>query len=296
MGAGDIVLVDRREDRCREVASRFGVPTAVTLDQQLIRSADALLICVPPADHLTYLAIAIEHGLHVFVEKPIAAAMEGLGELLEKASRSTRVLAVGCNLRFHPSIRQIKELVQKGTIGPILAGQAEIGQYLPDWHPWEDYRDYYPSRRVQGGGLDAVCDLDYLCWILGEVTHLTCFAGKLSSLEIDTEDVAFFLLRFENGAIVSLQTDMIQREQVQRCKLIGEQGTIVWDIHEKAVKVYTADSRAWAVYPEPDGAVESGYLEDTREFVSAIRDGRPPLNDLFSEAKLLRLVLEGLRR
>lgn len=294
MGVREIFVVDQREDRCREVAARFGVKTATSLNAKLLRSSDAILICVPPAAHLTYLKLGLEHNVHLFVEKPIAASMDGLDEILQKARQSDRVLAAGCNLRFHPSIRQIKELVDKGTIGPILAGHAEVGQYLPDWHSWEDYRDYYPARRAEGGGLDAVCDLDYLCWILGEIKHLTCFAGKLSSLEIDTGDVAFFLLRFESGAIVSLASDMIQREQVQGCKLIGEQGTIVWDIHEKAVKVYLAETKSWTSYPEPEGAIEIGYRGDTKEFVSAIAEGRRPMNDLFFETKLLRLVLEGL--
>lgn len=294
MEAGDVVVVDQREDRCQEAAARFGARTATALDTELIQSADAMLVCVPPSAHLGYLKMALDHGLHAFVEKPIAASMDGVDDLLKEIHHSDRIFAAGCNLRFHPSIRRIKEVVDKGIIGPILAGHVEIGQYLPDWHPWEDYRQYYPSHRSEGGGLDAVCDLDYLCWILGEARDVACFSGKLSSLESDTDDVAFFLLRFESGAIVSLQTDMIQREHVQRCKLIGEQGTIVWDIHDKAVKVYSAETKSWTRYPEPDEAIEAGYFGDTEEFVLAIREGRRPLHDLFSETKLLRLVLEGL--
>ena len=112
---------------------------------------------------------AVEHGVHAYVEKPLAVTVEGLAELLDGEAEVT--IAVGYNLRFHPALEAIRAAVYEGRIGRLLAVRAEVGQYLPDWHPEEDYRVSYAARRDLGGGalLTLSHELDYVRWIAGEV-------------------------------------------------------------------------------------------------------------------------------
>ena len=86
-------------------------------------------------------------------------------------------------------------------------------------------------QRELGDGaiLDAIHEIDYIRWLLGEVAGTTCVAGKLSQLEIDTEDVAAILLRFETGAVEEIDLDYIQRAYRRTCQIIGEEGTLHWD-------------------------------------------------------------------
>src|SRR5204863_1092430 len=124
----------------------------------------------------------------------------------------------------------------------LVAMQAQVGQYLPDWHPWEDYRRGVSARRDTGGGviLDLIHELDYLLWLNGEVSQVACVADHVSSLEIETEDVAAILLRFANGAIGTVHLDYLQRAPSRTCRLIGEDGTICWDYFGQQVSWYSA--------------------------------------------------------
>ena len=88
---------------------------------------------------------------------------------------------------------------QEGRLGRLLAARVHFGEYLPAWHPWEDYRQGYAARADLGGGvlLTQCHSLDYLPWLVGEVESVWGFVGKLSDLEVDVDDTAEIGLRFD---------------------------------------------------------------------------------------------------
>jgi len=110
-------------------------------------------------------------------------------------------------------------------------------------------------QRELGDGaiLDAIHEIDYIRWLLGEVAGTTCVAGKLSQLEIDTEDVAAILLRFETGAVEEIDLDYIQRAYRRTCQIIGEEGTLHWDYTAGEVRWFSAETKKWKVYSNPVG-------------------------------------------
>jgi predicted dehydrogenase len=87
--------------------------------------------------------------------------------------------------------------------------------------------------------------LDYLRWLFGEVVQTAAFSGHLSDLEVDTEDLAEILLRFESGMIGSVHLDYCQRPGSHRMEIICTQGTIRWDNADGAVQVYQAADERW---------------------------------------------------
>ena len=124
---------------------------------------------------------------------------------------------VGYNLRFHPGLERLRELVKQHAIGKVVSARAEVGEYLPDWHPWEDYRRGYSARRDLGGGpvLTFSHELDALCWLLGAPSRVMGMATHASSLEIDTEDVAELVLQFADGPLASVHVDFAKAAQAQ---------------------------------------------------------------------------------
>lgn len=200
-GAGEILAFDVRADRRREVESQFGVESLGHLEDAWKRRPNVALITVPTNLHIPLALQAAEHGCHLFIEKPLSDRLEGVDQLLEAVRVRNPVTLVGCNMRFHPGLMMVKKLLEEGTIGRVVAARVEVGQYLPDWHPWEDCRHAYSAHRDLGGGviLDAIHEIDYIRWMLGEVEAIACFAGKLGHLEIEAEDTAAILLRFADG-------------------------------------------------------------------------------------------------
>ena len=119
---------------------------------------------------------------------------------------------VGFQFRYHPTLNKARELIQQGALGKVLTVHAHWGEYLPNWHPWEDYRQSYASRADLGGGVIVTLThpLDYLRYLLGDVESLWSFNGHLSPLEVDVEDVAEIGLRFVGGAVGGVHLNYFQ--------------------------------------------------------------------------------------
>lgn len=231
LSTGEIIACDIDKKRISVIGEKYGVQTCANLSQALTQSIDAALVCTPPSTHIPIALQIIEHGSHVFIEKPLSNSLKGVDELLRRAKDKKLVVLVGYNFRFHPGLVLVKEMLEREEVGKILSARAEVGQYLPDWRPWQDYRKSYTAQKRLGGGiiLDGSHELDYMRWLLGEVREVSCMAGKLSRLEVDTEDTAEVLLRFRSGAMVAVHLDFIRHDYTRNCELIGEKGTIIWN-------------------------------------------------------------------
>ena len=262
--------------------------------EALGQQADAALICSPTASHIRQARDAIKHGLHVFVEKPLSHTLEATEALVTEAAAAKKVVLVGCNLRFFPSLQLVKRLLVEGRIGRPLAVRAQWGYYLPFWHPDSDYRKGYSANRGSGGGviLDSIHEFDYLRWLLGEVTKVFCYAGKVSTLEIDTEDNADVLLSFSSGVVGNLHLDYLQRTYRRSCELIGEEGVIVWDYITQTVSLYGKEDRSVEVYLENINVERDHmFLEEMKHFVACIQGREKPSLDAEGGRAVLQIAL-----
>jgi len=198
---------------------------------------EAVIITNPTALHVPFAIDAAKRGAHLFIEKPLSNSFDRVDELRDLIAQDHLVSLMGHNLRFHPCLQKVKEIVQSGKLGKPLSAKAEFGQYLPDFHPWEDYRQGYVARKELGGGalFTNTHEVDYLYWLFGPVKKVFCIARKLSDLEIDTEDTAALILEHENGILSELHLDFIQRTYSRSLQIIGSEGTLRWDFLTNSV-------------------------------------------------------------
>lgn len=294
LGANDIIAFDTQATRAAEVAAAHGVETVASLEAAWEQRPDVCLITAPTSLHLALARQSAEHGCHLFIEKPLSHSWQGVEELLGVVARQRLVTLVGCNMRFHPGLREIKRLLAENAVGRVIAVRVDVGQYLPDWHPWEDYRRGYSARSELGGGviLDAIHELDYLRWFFGPVADAVCLAGKLSQLEIDTEDIAAMLLRFNNGIFGEVHLDYVQRAYRRTCQVIGDEGTIHWDFSAGQVRWYSARTRQWIQYENPAGwEVNQMYIDEMKHFLACLAGDATPELDVSQAAEVLRIAL-----
>jgi len=269
------------------------------LDAALNEQPDVVFVTNPTSMHVETACTAVQGGAHVLIEKPIGHELTGVADLLEQANQRKRQLMVGYNLRFHPGLMRVKELVEQQAIGKLVSARAEVGEYLPDWHPWEDYRRGYSARRDLGGGpvLTFSHELDSLCWVLGAPSRVMCMATHASSLEVDTEDVAELVLQFSDGPLASVHVDFARRPPRRSLEIVGEVGVLRWEYDEGRVLHYAPATRQWRV-EEGDRRFERNcmYLAELRHFVSCVRgEIARPLIDGGQGAAVLAIALAGLR-
>jgi predicted dehydrogenase len=294
LGADHVIAFDSRSARREEVAANLEVVTVDALEAAWAMRPEVCVIAAPSSLHIPLAWEAARRGCHLFIEKPLSHTWDGVQDLLDCVQEHGLTTLVGCNLRFHPGLRVVRKFLTDRTIGRIIAARVEVGQYLPDWHPEEDYRQGYSARRELGGGiiLDAIHEIDYSRWLLGEVTSAVCMADKLSQLEIDTEDTAALLLRFASGAVGEIHLDYIQRSYSRTCQIIGEEGTIHWDYAAGQVRHYSAQSKSWEVHSNPDNwQPNQMYLDEMRHFLACLAGEEQPELNVNEAAKVLRIAL-----
>lgn len=292
LGVPELIAYDVDRVRAERVGLEHGVRSAWNLDD--LKSVDAAFICTSTRLHLTAAAQALDLGAHLFIEKPISDTLEGIDELLERAHTLKRKIMVGFNLRNHPCLKRVKTLLNESQIGRVAGARLQFGQYLPDWHPWEDYRRGYSANKRLGGGviLDRVHEIDYIRWLLGDFNAVTCLAGKLSGLEIDTEDYAEILLRCDRGPIVEIHLDYIQRVYSSSCQIVGEGGTIFWDYMARSVRCFSAESGEWREWPEPRGFdINQTYLEEAQTFFDVLSGRQTAPVDGEDGRRILQIAL-----
>jgi predicted dehydrogenase len=263
-------------------------------DEALGENPDAVLITNPTALHIPTALVVAKSGHHLFIEKPISHDLKGVDKLIQIATKKNLIVLIGHNLRFHPSIRLMKELITKKYIGNVISIRAQAGQYLPDWRPKQDYRKSYSADKSLGGGviLDLVHELDYARWFLGDAKEVFSFYDKLSRLKISTEDVAEILIRFKNNAIGEVHLDYIQRPGSRSCQIIGEKGTIFWDSNKKQVELFSSKLRRWLIFPEDKNFnINQTYIEEMKHFLRCIQHKDKPLVTVADGKKVLEIAL-----
>ncbi|HNL82977.1 MAG TPA: Gfo/Idh/MocA family oxidoreductase, partial [Chitinophagaceae bacterium] len=200
------------------------------------------VICVPTAQHRAALLECLQAGIeHIYLEKPVSNNFLGIEQILEVYSNAN--IYVGFDMHYDIGLQKVKQLLDENKIGKIVSANAQVGQYLPDWRPQEDYTKGMSAKIDTGGGvmLDLVHEFDYLYWLFGEVDKIACFNKNSNSLNIETEDIAEVLLQFKSGVIGTIHLDYLQQKLVRNCLITGSKGTIQWDLTSSKVNWITAD-------------------------------------------------------
>lgn len=294
--AGEIFGYDPRPDRCQESEERHGIRTFSDFERAMSLSPDIMIVSTPPDLHTHYALVAARNNIHFFTEASVVD--DGIDELIALCDGKSIVAAPSCTMRFNPSVRVIKDLVDGGTLGRVLTGSYHLGIYLPDWHPWEDYHSFYAAKKETGGCREMVpFELVWLTWVMGKVETVSGFKGKLSGLDVDVDDAYHVLFQFERGAFLSLAVDILARVFCFNCRLVLEKGLIDWTWNDKKVRVFSSGDCEWREYAEPEGLVLEGYIaaeemyiEEMKCFLNAVKgEGRWPYT-LREDRNILKLL------
>jgi predicted dehydrogenase len=283
-----------------DVEQKYQVRVHQELDAALELAPDAVFVTNPSSLHVDIARRALAAGAHVLVEKPLSHSLAGVAELVADSRRLGLTGYVAYQLRFHPGFLRMREVLQQGLMGTPLFAEATVAEYLPGFHPYEDYRRMYASRRELGGGvtLSQIHEIDLLMALLGRPERVFSLGGKLSSLEVDVDDVSSSLLEFRaaQGRVlpVRLHQDFLQRPAERRMLLVGESGKLEWSLSSKTLRRWAADG-SLAESHDYSGLERNSLFEaEMSHFLECVETGRAPEVSLAAGAESLAVALSIL--
>ncbi len=287
-----------RRKRIEDEISK-GLNASVTdkLDDAIASGPDIAVIASPSFAHVDSLIPLLRAGIPCYIEKPLLTHRDDVTQVRKILAEipTLPITQMGCNLRFVPSLQQLHQHLHEGLIGTVVRATLDVGQWLPDWRPQQDYRQSYSAHSATGGGviLDLIHELDMARWLFGEFQQVHAFAKQRSQLEIRSEDVACISLGGDNTPLVNIGLDYISRLPLRRYTIIGERGSLIWDLRAKQLILETRTGTQTINNNPEDFNVKNTYLTAMREFIECVAQGSSSSQDIFEGLASAELALNA---
>lgn len=250
------------------LTDEYGLSQFDSLDAALADDPDLAVISNPTALHLDIMQKAAARGIGIFVEKPASHTLDGFDELEALIREKDLPFFVSFQRRFHPHLRRIKEIVETGALGQTLNAGFSVASYVPDWHPYEDFRQLYACRKDLGGGvlLTEIHEIDLCCWYFGTPEAVACAGGNYSDVSLDVEDTVHLTLRYA-GFSVRIDLCFMQRHNRRRLFIAGTDGYVEWDQDGNRLLAENYKSGEKEAQEDPGFTNDDMFTAQTRYFV-----------------------------
>ncbi len=293
-----ISCMDPREDRRTELAAELSiVETFATMEEALTyaKKPDGIVIASPPSAHVDQAITALGAGIPVLLEKPVSPTLEN-GELLAAKQHETGVpLLLGYTWRWWPPLAEVRRLLAENTVGRLRHVNFIMSAHLADWHPWERYQNFFMAHSAFGGGalLDESHWVDLMLWFFGAPQCIFASVEKISDLEIDTDDNVDMLVSYGNGLRVTIHLDLFGRPHQKSIRIIGENGSILWNETPNRIAVGSEASEQWRE-THFDCERNDMFMAVAREFLDTLR-GEPVKTCSLADGIQVMRVIEAAR-
>ena len=277
LGMDDIVAVRTREGHRKDLDPALRVKEVNDWSDVAAFNPDVAIISNPTSLHLQTISSCLPHVRGIFIEKPLAASLNGIEELLNEIRTRRVVSFVGYNLQFHPLVQALRQFIQSESAGAPLLLQCQVGQWIEDWHPEEDYTQAYYARKDLGGGalLTMIHELHLAVQLLGPARRVSAILPQCSLLKVDVDAVADLMVDHSTGAVSQVHLDMIQRPAHREGVVSCERGWCRYNLLTNTLVGQLNDqNEAATIWQQGDYDINESYLEEMKTFLSYVREGR----------------------
>lgn len=294
LGVGRRVVV-RRPESNPAFTSPDDAVVVHSFRESLELGLDLAVVCNPTSLHVATARQYAAAGIPVLVEKPLAPRLAEAERLAQEADASGASAGMTYCMRYHPAYALARKSICQGKLGTIERASAWFESYLPDWHPWEDYRRSYAALAELGGGVLPTLDheIDFVHWCFGPPVSSSGISTRSGTLEIDVDDAAQITMNYP-GHAVEIRLSLCQPERRRGFEFVGRQAALRFSFDGQRLELYKAGSVAEVLWHEPAFDLNTIYSAMLREALEAIATGLAPPISLAAGVDALR-VIEAVR-
>lgn len=238
----NIIGVDVDGSRRNIASKELGIDTNDSLEQVInSREIDCAFVCSSPLSHNKLINRCLKSNMHVFTE--LNLVIDGYDENIELSKEKGKLLFLSSTFLFREEIRKINDIVKEQS--GLVNYSYHIGQYLPDWHPWENYKDFFVgNNRTNGCREIFAIELPWLINTFGEIKDIVVKKDKISSLEIGYNDNYILIVEHISGHKGMLAVDVISRKAVRNLEVYGEKIYLSWDGSPQGLNVINIETKS----------------------------------------------------
>lgn len=291
--------IDTSIKRQKEIENDFEIPTYSNLkDAKTVFNLDTVFVCTSPISHEMIIREALDLNCDIFTE--INLLNDYYYEIIKLAEDKNKILYLSSTFMKRREIQYIQDMVKKGG---DISYRYHVGQYLPDWHPWEDYKDFFVANKKTNACREIFAiELPWIVATFGKIENFSVLSKNISNLDIDYPDSYNLLIEHKNGTNGTLTVDIVSRIAKRELRVIGEEtflewggnpdSLFSWDNEENSMNKIELYNKVNQDANYSATIIEDAYLEEIREFFDVLTDGVTPDYDFHQDNYVINLIDE----
>lgn len=298
MPNAEIYGVDKNAERVKS-ANELSIKAFDSIEKAAAaaQNADAAFVCTAPVTHAAIIDSLLDYSLPVFTELNLIS--DGYTQLIEKANQKGVPLFLSSTMLYRGEVQYIKKSVCE--FNKPVNYIYHIGQYLPDWHPWENYKNFFiGDKRTNGCREIFGIELPWLLETFGAATVTAVQKRNVTDLDINFADSYYVMLKHENGTLGALCVDVASPKAVRSFECYGEGLHLFWEGNPKALYRFnkqTGEKEFVNTYESfehdsrySDNIVENAYVDEITNFFGVLKGEEKPLYSFEKDLKTIALM------
>jgi predicted dehydrogenase len=290
LGYEEIILYRSSNSKLRSIKNNL--QTFSDLSIALKEKPDIALITNPTSLHIDTAIECAKANCHLFIEKPLSNNLNKVDILSNLVSEKKLVCMVGFMYRYHPLIKKIKSIIDNVSLGELIHIRSTWGEYLPDWHPWEDYRTSYAAKKNLGGGPSATLshDIDLAIWFADSgIKKSINFENYKSDLEVDTSHGNDVLIEFNNGVTANIHVDFFQKPYRKEYEVIFKGGRVKFDYYENKLEIFYQDGTKKTLTADNFDRNDM-FIDEVKDFMYSVLNQKESPLSILKSIELIELI------
>ena len=272
--------IDNNKERCEEVKEKYGIKCFSTIDEaKSSEMIECAFVCTSPLSHASIIKECLQHNLHVFTE--INLISDGYKDNIKLAKEKGLVLFLSSTFLYRKETKAMIELIKphRDKVNYVY----HVGQYLPDWHPWESYNNYFIGNpRTNGCREIMAIDMPWLVTAFGSIKNIQTLKSKNTTLNINYNDNYLIMLEHETGAKGVFAVDVMTRKPIRHIDVFGEDLLLSWNGTADSLQKYNFETKEMQQIVFEDASehvegyaafiTENPYREEINTFLAKVKD------------------------
>ena len=296
----NIIGVDSNAERCQESQDLYRIKTYSSIEEAVSNAnVSCAVISTSPHTHAGIIKECLQNKLHVFTEINLLA--DGYEENTALAKAEGKVLFLSSTFMYRKEMEYIKKVVQEQEFTGLY--RYHIGQYLPEWHPWESYKNFFVGRKDTNGCREIFAiELPWIIDTFGEIKAVHSIHRKVSGLEIDYDDSYQVLIEHESGVMGNLSVDVVTPKAGRELEIWSEGFHIGWRGTPDTLTKFDKETGVIeniSLYEQVEHkegynqfVVENAYYDELVNFIHSVQQKEEPRHSFEKDQRVLAWIDE----